>query len=69
MSTSLDPRTTLYIPDKVLLRPDEVADIFQVTVQTVYKWRNNGTLPCVKRLGHPVRFKRDSIIALINEEE
>jgi excisionase family DNA binding protein len=63
MSTSAD------IPNRVLLRVDEVADIFRVSIQTIYNWKNNGTLPCVKKLGQPIRFRRDVIIQILAEEE
>lgn len=57
------------VPNKVLLRVDEVAAIFRVSQQSIYNWVANGTLPCVRRLGQPIRFRRETIMELIKEED
>ncbi len=55
------------IPDKVLLRPDEVAAIFEVTVKTVYQWCALGILPSIK-IGGVVRIKRSTILQIIDAD-
>jgi excisionase family DNA binding protein len=54
---------------KSLLRPDEVAALLRISVASVYNYRNNGILPCVKQLGRPIRFRRSDIEKLIAENE
>jgi len=39
------------LPKKVLLRPDEVADFWSVSVKTVYRWIDSGILGSVKKAG------------------
>ena len=39
------------LPDKKLLRPDEVAHFWSVSVKTVYRWIDLGILPAVKKGG------------------
>lgn len=56
------------IPDKLLFRPDEVAVIFDVSVPTIYNWKNNGILPCIKRIG-PIRFRREDIVKILMERD
>jgi len=56
------------LPNKELLRPDEVAKYFSVTRRTVYLWCENGYLEAVK-IGGTVRIKRESVIRCqINKE-
>jgi excisionase family DNA binding protein len=50
---------------KSLLRPSEVAEVLRVSLQTIYNYKKKGTLPCVKQLGRPIRFRREDIEALI----
>lgn len=57
------------IPNKVLLRADEVADVFGVCVVTVYRWKWSGKLPAVKSPGRALRFRRDDIVKLFENEE
>jgi len=35
------------LPHKARLRPDEVADYFNRSRQTVYRWIDEGKIPCV----------------------
>ena len=45
------------IPPKVLLRPDEVAAFWKVSVKTVYRWIDIGILSAVKK-GGTIRVPR-----------
>jgi excisionase family DNA binding protein len=49
------------IPDKLLFRPDEVARIFDVHVNTVYLWYSLGQLEHIK-VGGVIRIKRGEIM-------
>jgi len=46
------------LPDKSLLRPDEVAKFWSVSVKTIYRWIDLGILPGVKK-GGAVRVPRE----------
>ncbi|MFH2074482.1 MAG: helix-turn-helix domain-containing protein [Pseudomonadota bacterium] len=46
------------LPDKELLRPDEVAAFWSVSVKTIYRWIDQGILPGVKK-GGTVRVLRE----------
>jgi len=60
--------STAIIPNKPLLRPDEVANIFQVSQKTVYSWHAEGKLPGVKPGGRCLRFQRSVIVTIISKE-
>ena len=47
------------LPDKELLRPDEVAVYFSVRLRTVYNWIDKGLLE-VKKIGGVLRITRES---------
>ena len=49
------------LPDKALLRPDEVAAYFRVSVSTVYRWIDCGTMKAVKIAGKCVRIPREAV--------
>jgi excisionase family DNA binding protein len=49
------------LPDKALLRPDEVAKYFSVSVKTVYRWIDMGRIEGVKIAGGLVRIPREAI--------
>jgi excisionase family DNA binding protein len=49
---------TTNLPDKELLRPDEVAKFWRVSVKTIYRWIEIGIIPGVKK-GGTVRVRRD----------
>lgn len=51
------------LPEKTLLRPDEVALFFQVRVKTVYGWIDTGKLDATK-VGKVLRIYRESVIKL-----
>jgi len=46
------------LPDKELLRPDEVARFWRVSVKTVYRWIDMGIIPGVKK-GGTVRVPKE----------
>ncbi|MFH2074439.1 MAG: helix-turn-helix domain-containing protein [Pseudomonadota bacterium] len=46
------------LPDKDLLRPDEVAAFWSVSVKTIYRWIDLGILPGVKK-GGTVRIPKE----------
>jgi excisionase family DNA binding protein len=46
------------LPDKELLRPDEVARFWRVSVKTVYRWIDMGVMDGVKK-GGTVRVSRE----------
>ena len=47
-----------------LLTPAEVQARLRVSRQTLYRWRNDGTLPAVK-VGRLVRYKLEDVDALL----
>lgn len=57
MSEMTDPRTTLRagLPDRYLT-PDDVAELFDVPLETVYQWRKKRTGPPGFRVGKHVRY-------------
>ena len=57
----LPDQTIKNLPNKELLRPDEVAEYFSVTKRTVYNWIANGELELV-RFGGTVRIRRESVL-------
>ena len=54
------------LPEKTLLRPDEVAVFLSVSVKTVYWWVENGTLKGTKMAGRSLRIYRESVVCLVN---
>jgi len=46
------------LPDKDLLRPDEVAKFWRVSVKTIYRWIDMGVMPGVKK-GGTVRVPKE----------
>jgi excisionase family DNA binding protein len=49
------------LPEKVLLRVDEVAQYFDVTPRTVYLWIDHGHLEIEYTPGSQIRVTKDSI--------
>lgn len=45
------------LPEKELLRPDEIADFWRVDVKTVYRWIDLGIIPAEKK-GGTIRVRR-----------
>jgi len=48
------------LSNKELLRPDEVARFWRVSVKTVYRWIDMGIIPGVKK-GGTVRVPREDV--------
>ena len=50
------------LPEKELLRPDEVADYFSMSVKTIYNWIDKGKIEAV-RVGESkiLRIKREFV--------
>lgn len=46
----------------------EVADYFQISRQTVWRWRKDQRIAAVK-IGRTVRFRRADVEALLSETE
>lgn len=57
----------MQIPNKPMLRPDEVAAILSVSVMTVYRRIEDGTLAAV-RIGGLYRIPRASLEALLSQD-
>lgn len=53
------------MPQKVLLRPAEVARFFSVSVKTVYGWIAEGKLEGKKICGSTLRIKREDVDKII----
>jgi predicted DNA-binding transcriptional regulator AlpA len=55
--TDTDPRATLRdgLPDRYLT-PDDIAEMFEVPIETVYQWRRKRTGPPGFRIGKHVRY-------------
>jgi excisionase family DNA binding protein len=49
-----------------LLTAAEVAERFRVSVQTVYRWGKDGTLPGAVTLGGVRRFRREDVDRLLS---
>jgi len=56
-----DYNPVMSLPNKNLLRPDEVADYFSVTRSTVYNWIDSGRPAAAKVSGTIIRITRASI--------
>lgn len=52
------------LPNKSLLRPDEVAEFFSVSRRTVYLWVEMGKLEGVKPVSGILRIFRESVVKL-----
>jgi excisionase family DNA binding protein len=50
---------------KQLLTPKKVAERYDVSVKTIYKWAESGRLPSIK-LGYLLRFDPDAVEAFID---
>ncbi len=51
----------------VLLTPEQVAKIFQVSTETLRRWRDEGTGPRHVKLGNNIRYRKPDIDEYINE--
>jgi excisionase family DNA binding protein len=55
------------LPNKTLLRPDEVAEILRITKRQVYNLLKKGAIPSIK-IGKFIRVRRAYFAALIEEK-
>ncbi|SHI19813.1 helix-turn-helix transcriptional regulator [Streptomyces sp. 3214.6] len=64
------PRATLRggLPDRYL-NPDDVAEIFDVPVETVYQWRKKRTGPPGFRIGKYVRYDPADVRAYVDRRK
>ena len=56
---------TATLPQKELLRPDEVAKYLSLSIKTIYRWIECGRLDAVKIGGRCVRIPRESVEKVI----
>ncbi len=56
------------LPQKSLLRPDEVARFFSVSLKTIYRWHEMGLIEGTK-LKKVLRIYRDSVLRLVTEND
>ncbi len=55
------------LPDKELLRPNEIAEYFSVSIKTVYGWIDQGKLDAVKLFpSGPLRIKKSALQNMIS---
>jgi excisionase family DNA binding protein len=54
------------LPDKTLLRPEEVALFLSVSSKTVYRWYRSGVIEGTK-VKRSLRIYRDSILRLVDD--
>ncbi|MBP8534285.1 helix-turn-helix domain-containing protein [Streptomyces sp. MK37H] len=56
-SPTADPRATLRagLPDRYMT-PDDIAELFEVPLETVYQWRKKRTGPPGFRIGKHLRY-------------
>ena len=52
------------LPNRQLLRPDEIARYYSVSKSAVYRWIETGKLEAIKVAGKTIRIPRESAIAL-----
>lgn len=52
------------LPNKELLRPDEVAEYFSVSAKTIYRWIDEGKIAAVKIAGSLTRIERKAVLKL-----
>lgn len=55
------------LPDKTLLRVDEVARFFSVSPKTIYVWCDIGALKACKPGGSSLRIFRKSVLELVKK--
>lgn len=56
------------LPQKSLLRPEEVAGFLSVSLRTVYRWYEMGLIQGT-RLNRSVRIFRESVIKQVKEKK
>lgn len=65
-----DPRAALRggLPDRYLT-PDDIADIFDVPLETVYQWRKKRTGPPGFRIGKHLRYDPSDVRAYVAQRK
>lgn len=65
-----DPRATLRggLPDRYLT-PDDIAEMFEVPLETVYQWRKKRTGPPGFRIGKYVRYDPVDVRAYVTDRK
>ncbi|MFF5572487.1 helix-turn-helix domain-containing protein [Streptomyces luteogriseus] len=63
-----DPRATLRagLPDRYLT-PDDIAEIFEVPLETVYQWRKKRVGPPGFRIGRHLRYDPADVRAYVSD--
>lgn len=51
-----------------LLTADQVADMLQVPVNTLYSWKYKGTGPKAYRVGRKLRYERNDLMAWLDSK-
>ncbi|MFF3312248.1 helix-turn-helix domain-containing protein [Streptomyces sp. NPDC002952] len=67
----LDPRATLRgggLPDRYLT-PDDIAEMFEVPLETVYQWRKKRTGPPGFRIGKHLRYDPVDVRAYVDQRK
>ncbi|MFJ3620006.1 helix-turn-helix transcriptional regulator [Streptomyces iakyrus] len=66
----LDPRAALRggLPDRYLT-PDDIAEIFEVPLETVYQWRKKRTGPPGFRIGKHLRYDPADVRAYVDQRK
>lgn len=57
------------LPEKTLLRPDEAAAFFRVSLRTLYRWIDQGRLPAYRPATGCTRIKRSDAVRLLEESK
>ncbi|MEV6999315.1 helix-turn-helix domain-containing protein [Streptomyces sp. NPDC093982] len=68
--TDPDPRATLRggLPDRYL-NPDDIAELFEVPLETVYQWRRKRTGPPGFRIGKYLRYDPADVRAYVSQRK
>lgn len=66
--TKPDPRATLRggLPDRYLT-PDDIAEMFEVPLETVYQWRKKRTGPRGFRIGKHLRYDPADVRSYVDQ--
>ncbi|MFF5978622.1 helix-turn-helix transcriptional regulator [Streptomyces olindensis] len=66
----LDPRAALRggLPDRYLT-PDDIAEMFEVPLETVYQWRKKRTGPPGFRIGKHLRYDPADVRAYVDQRK
>jgi predicted DNA-binding transcriptional regulator AlpA len=65
-----DPRAILRggLPDRYL-KPEDIAEIFEVPLETVYQWRKKRTGPPAFRIGKHLRYDPADVRAYVSQRK